>query len=176
MAKGIFTETVVTERCDEYGVIIKETKSKTWTQNKAGEDPFFFTYINSVSWIYGLKSLVTIKVLYKLLEGANYNKNTVDISSAKRAEIIKDLDISSVSFSNAIKQLVDLKILTGQKGSYKIDEAFFWKGDRSLESKIKNNNGTCVLWYRFWNKIRRVIYRVIWRKLYGPYFFCLEFV
>lgn len=49
MAKGIFTETVVTERCDEYGVIIKETKSKTWTQNKAGEDPFFFTYINSVS-------------------------------------------------------------------------------------------------------------------------------
>lgn len=136
MAKGIFTETVVTERCDEYGVIIKETKSKTWTQNKAGEDPFFFTYINSVSWIYGLKSLVTIKVLYKLLEGANYNKNTVDISSAKRAEIIKDLDISSVSFSNAIKQLVDLKILTGQKGSYKIDEAFFWKGDRKTREDL----------------------------------------
>lgn len=137
MKKGIFQE-VTNKRLGENGNLIEETAIKTWTSSNKISEPFFFTYINCISWIYGLKSITTIKILYKLLERAEFNTNKVEISSKKRSEIIKELEITDSSFTKCLNQLIDLNILQGSKGSYTIDENFFWKGDRKTRDTLMN--------------------------------------
>ena len=142
MSKGIFREITTSNRVDESGNPIYETKQKEWVGSKDPSEPFFFTYINCISWIYGLTSVTTIKILYKLLERMDYNTNHVEISSKKRSEIIEDLHISDSSFTKSLNQLIKLNILAGSRGSYTVDENFFWRGDRKtrdalIKSKVK---------------------------------------
>lgn len=61
--------------------------------------------------MYNLKSITTIKVLYKLLEASNFNKGTVDISTTRRQTICKELGISDASFSKALRSLIELNIM-----------------------------------------------------------------
>lgn len=132
-----FEQTVT--RVDENGEIIEESVSKSWTINKKSE-PFFLTYINSISWIYGLKSVTTIKILYKLLEKANYNTNKVDISTKFRKNICDSLEISQVSFTKSLKTLIDLNILKELDDAYEIAPEFFWKGDyKTREALMKSS-------------------------------------
>ena len=63
--------------------------------------------------MYNLKSITTIKVLYKLLEASNFNKGTVDISTTRRQTICKELGISDTSFSKALRSLIELNIFSG---------------------------------------------------------------
>lgn len=143
MSKGIYSELSTRDRLDEFGNPIHETNLKNWAFNEPGNaEPFFLTYVKSISWIYGITSINTIKVLYKLLETSEFNTNRVEISAQKRSRIIKELDISDSSFTKSLKQLTDLKVLEGSKGSYIIDENIFWKGDRKtrkalMDSKLK---------------------------------------
>lgn len=126
-------------KVDENGVVIEETTQKVWTINKNTE-PFFLTYINSISWIYGLKSVTTIKILYKLLEKANFNTNKVDLSTKLRKSICDSLDISQVSFSKSLKTLIDLNILKDCDDAYEIAPEFFWKGDyKTREALMKSH-------------------------------------
>lgn len=75
--------------------------------------------------MYNLKSITTIKVLYKLLEASNFNKGTVDISTTRRQTICKELDISDTSFSKALRSLIELNIFSGEKGTYAINAEIF---------------------------------------------------
>lgn len=133
------TNEVVITKVNENGEIIEETTSKSWTITKNSE-PFFLTYVNSISWIYGLKSVTTIKILYKLLEKSNYNTNKVDISAKLRKTICEQLDITQVSFSKSLKQLLDLKILKDCEDAYEIDPAFFWKGDHKTRDQLMKSS------------------------------------
>jgi hypothetical protein len=72
-----------------------------------------------------LKSVTTIKILYKLLEKANYNTNKVDISTKFRKNICESLDISQVSFTKSLKTLIDLNILKELDDAYEIAPEFF---------------------------------------------------
>lgn len=133
------TNEIVITKVNENGEIVEETTSKSWTITKNSE-PFFLTYVNSISWIYGLKSVTTIKILYKLLEKSNYNTNKVDISAKLRKAICEQLDITQVSFSKSLKQLLDLKILKDCEDAYEIDPAFFWKGDYKTREQLMKSN------------------------------------
>ena len=59
------------------------------------------------------------------MEKSNYNTNKVDISAKLRKAICEQLDITQVSFSKSLKQLLDLKILKDCEDAYEIDPAFF---------------------------------------------------
>jgi predicted transcriptional regulator len=71
--------------------------------------------------MYNLKSITTIKVLYKLLEASNFNK----ISTTRRQTICKELGISDTSFSKALRSLIELNIFSGEKGTYAINAEIF---------------------------------------------------
>lgn len=90
--------------------------------------------------MYDIKSVSTIHVLYKLLELANFNENKVNITTSIRKDICNSLKISNVTFSKCIKQLTDLHVLTGTKGTYIIDEGCFWKGDYRTRQQLMKSN------------------------------------
>lgn len=89
--------------------------------------------------MYNLKSLTTIKVLYKLLEVSNFNKGTVDITTTRRQAICNDLNISDTSFSKSLRSLIELNILNGEKGTYAINAEIFWKGDYKTREALLNS-------------------------------------
>lgn len=137
MGKAITNEQVIKRR-NEAGEVIEEVRSKTWTFSKNSE-PFFLTYLNCISWMYNLKSLTTIKVLYKLLEVSNFNKGTVDITTTRRQAICSNLNISDTSFSKSLRSLIELNILNGEKGTYAINAEIFWKGDYKTREALLNS-------------------------------------
>lgn len=90
--------------------------------------------------MYELTSITTLKVLYKLLEMAEFNTGDVSLSTGKRAEIMKALNISRSALTQAITQLVNSGALvqkylvdteTGEitdqpvRGEYQIDPEMF---------------------------------------------------
>ena len=90
--------------------------------------------------MYELTSITTLKVLYKLLEMAEFNTGDVSLSTGKRAEIMSALNISRSALTQALTQLVKSGAIlqkyavdpeTGEitdqvvRGEYQIDPEMF---------------------------------------------------
>lgn len=152
MSKGFIKQT---ERkfLDENGIERFQTLTKEFTY-KNQQDPFYMVFVQYVQWMYSLKSITTLKVLYKLLEMAEYNTGDVSLSTGKRNEIMKELDISRSSLTQSINHLVEAGAIhqktiesvnqeTGEitietiRGEYLIAPEMFWKGDLKKRSELK---------------------------------------
>ena len=92
--------------------------------------------------MYGIKSITTLKILYKLLEYAEWETGKVSLSPGRRIDIMNELDIKKSSLTQAINQLTEVNAIipetivdqsTGEiknlKGEYTINPEMFWKGD-----------------------------------------------
>lgn len=55
---------------DESGRARVQTTEKKINFKVDDEDKFYMIFLNCVSWMYGIKSITTLKILYKLLEYA----------------------------------------------------------------------------------------------------------
>ena len=153
MAKHFITstETVYTDENGQERV--RETK-KVISQ-KETQDSFYMTFYNYVQWIYQLKSVNTIKLLYKLLELADFNTGEFTLGAGKRKEIMDDLGIGKSAFAQALAQLVSSgavqnkkKVIvdeeTGEviseeilKGEYIVSPIMFWKGELKKRAELK---------------------------------------
>ena len=81
---------------------------------KTDAEPFFLTYSKQILALYDSTVLnVTTKVLYKLLEFAEFN-------------------------TRAINELIEIGIISKNKSTYTISENMFWKGDRKAREDIMN--------------------------------------
>ena len=105
MGKGFIQSNEVIYK-DENGIERKRTVSKEFT-HKIDQDKFYMTFIDYVKWIYGLTTITTLKVLYKLLEIAEYNTGEVSLSPGKRQEIMESIGIKKSAFTQALNQLVE---------------------------------------------------------------------
>lgn len=104
---------------------------------KVEVEPFFFTYSKQILALYGLSVFnATTKVLWKLLEIAEWNTGKVYMNIERRKEIMDECSISRASFDRAIKELSDVGIITKEKSTYIIDGTMFWKGDREGRKKL----------------------------------------
>lgn len=104
---------------------------------KKETEPFFLTYSREILALYG-KSIfnTTTKVLWKLLEIAEYNTGKVYITAERRNNIMEICKISRASYDRAIKDLVDADIICKEGNTYTIRENMFWKGDRDMRQKL----------------------------------------
>lgn len=104
---------------------------------KVEVEPFFFTYSKQILALYG-KSLfnATTKVLWKLLEIAEWNTGKAFMNPERRAEIMDICGISRASFDRAVKELVEVGVVKKKGQTYTIDSMMFWKGDRASREKI----------------------------------------
>ena len=127
---------------DECGRARVQTIEKKINFKVDDEDKFYMTFVNCVGWMYGIKSITPLKVLYKLLEFAEWETGKVSLSPGRRVTIMEELGIKKSSFTQALNQLIENKALfqetvvnssTGEikpvKGDYTINPEMFWKGD-----------------------------------------------
>ena len=148
MGKGFIQSNEVIYK-DENGIERKRTVSKEFT-HKIDQDKFYMTFIDYVKWIYGLTTITTLKVLYKLLEIAEYNTGEVSLSPGKRQEIMESIGIKKSAFTQALNQLVKSGALevkyktdkdTGElipvRGEYRISPEMFWKGELKKRTELK---------------------------------------
>jgi len=137
MSKYI-TRRVKNERKDpKTGEVLEYTDRQEVIKNEV--EPFFLTYSREILALYG-KSIfnATTKVLWKLLEIAEYNTGKVYVTTERRNNIMSACGISRASYDRAIKELVDADIMTKEGTTYTIRENMFWKGDRDERKKLLN--------------------------------------
>ena len=137
MSKYI-TRRVKNERKDpKTGEVLEYTDRQEVIKNEV--EPFFLTYSREILALYG-KSIfnATTKVLWKLLEIAEYNTGKVYVTTERRNNIMSACGISRASYDRAIKELVDADIMTKEGNTYTIRENMFWKGDRDERKKLLN--------------------------------------
>lgn len=100
-------------------------------------EPFFFTYSKQLLALYGLSVFnATTKVLWKLLEIAEWNTGKVFMNPERRKEIMQICNISRPSFDRAIRELTEIGIIEKNGSTYTIDCMTFWKGDKASRDKL----------------------------------------
>lgn len=100
-------------------------------------EPFFLTYSKQILALYNTDVLnATTKVLYKLLEYAEWNTGKVYMGADRVEELMGICHISKASYHRAIKELIDKGVITKGKGSYTIAENMFWKGELKMREKV----------------------------------------
>ena len=102
-------------------------------------EPFFLTYSKQILALYSTDVLnATTKVLYKMMEFAEWNSGKVYMAAGRVEEIMSVCCISRASYHRAIKELLDKGVITKEKGCYIIAENMFWKGEIKARDKILN--------------------------------------
>lgn len=137
MSKYI-TRRVKNERKDpKTGEVLEYTDRQEVIKNEV--EPFFLTYSREILALYG-KSIfnATTKVLWKLLEIAEYNTGKVYVTAERRNNIMSACEISRASYDRAVRELVEADIMIKEGNTYTIRENMFWKGDRDERKKLLN--------------------------------------
>lgn len=120
------------------GEVMEFSKHKSVV--KTDSEPFFLTYSKQIMALYDSNVLNnTTKVLYKLLEFAEFNTGKVYMNSERVEEIQQVCGISAASYYRAVNELIKIGIITKNKLTYTISENMFWKGDRRMRSEIMNS-------------------------------------
>ena len=100
-------------------------------------EPFFLTYSKQILALYSTDVLnATTKVLYKMMEFAEWNTGKVYMSADRVDEILQTCHISRATYFRSVKELLDKGIITKGKGSFTIAENMFWKGELKMRDKV----------------------------------------
>ena len=100
-------------------------------------EPFFLTYSKQILALYSTDVLnATTKVLYKMMEFAEWNTGKVYMSADRVDEILQTCYISRATYFRSIKELLGKGIITKGKGSFTIAENMFWKGELKMRDKV----------------------------------------
>lgn len=146
MATRHFLESKTVSRVDkETGEITNTEVTKLVKINIGKQEEFYMTYCSYLSSIYQLTYADDIKLMVKLCEWGQYDKGTVQLTSARRTEITSELKMHNANISKSLKRLKEKKLIDGEKGEFQINPAIFWKGDRAVRKEILNKDGLNVI-------------------------------
>lgn len=107
---------------------------------KTDQEPFFFTYSKQILALYGSNVFnASTKVLWKLLEFAEFNTGKIYMNAERVEEIMSTCGISRTSYHRAINDLIEIGIITKNKTTFTIAENMFWKGDKKAREEIINS-------------------------------------
>lgn len=124
----------------------KVDQTKTFVVKTDDADKFFQVYYNMVASWYELNRVADIKVLMYLCQIAEFNTGEVSLSAAKRTELCHDLTIANSALSRSLKALKEKDLITGDKGTYYINPAIFWKGDAKARKEQLTEDGLYFGW------------------------------
>lgn len=106
---------------------------------KTDQEPFFLTYSKQILALYDSNVFnATTKVLWKLLEFAEFNTGKVYMNSERVEEIMSMCGISRTSYHRAINELIEIGVITKNKTTFTITENMFWKGDKKAREEVIN--------------------------------------
>lgn len=92
-------------------------------------DNFYMVFIDYVAPLFKLTNGTAKSVLTYLCNIAEFNTGAVSLSIIDRQKIVSELNISKTTLSRSLSELVEKRLLKGEKGSYIINPQIFWKGD-----------------------------------------------
>lgn len=135
MSKFLVEEYKGSRKDPETGEITEFSEHKS-VQLKRTE-PFFQVYSQQILALYSTDVMnATTKVLYKMLEYAEWNTGKVFMTTDRVEEIMSSCNISRASYHRGVKELISKGIITKGKGSYTIAENMYWKGDMKMRENI----------------------------------------
>lgn len=139
-----YVQSVIKEVLDkETGEICTIETSKTWSAKVHDTESFYMVFVNWISLEYQIKSTVAKSVLTWMLTNAEYNTGRVLLTAMVREELCGLYGITNNALSIYLKQLKDLNLVTGSKGTFFINPEIFWKGELSVRNKLlKDGNVT----------------------------------
>lgn len=142
-----YVKSVVKEVLDkETGEICTIETSKTWSSKVHDTESFYMVFVNWISLEYQIKSTVAKSILTWMLTNAEYNTGRVLLTTMERSELCKLYGITNNALSIYLKQLKDLNLITGSKGTFFINPEIFWKGELSVRNKLlKDGNITFTI-------------------------------
>lgn len=138
MEKYIIDETSY-ETVDSDGVVHEHVKRRSLQRIK--NEPFFMVYIDQLRFFYESPLFnAATKVLFKIMEYAEFNEGKAYINSERVNEILTRCCISKSTYHSAIKALVDEDIIKKEHTTYTINELVFWKGEKRVRRDLINEN------------------------------------
>lgn len=123
------------------GELVSQDISKVYTIKLEDSDKFFMVYYHMLKSFYQIKYVKDVMLLIKLVELADHNTGIVTIAAKTRDILCSILDVSKSNLSPMFKRLLQLELITGDKGVYIINEAAFWKGDANIRRDILKDKG-----------------------------------
>jgi hypothetical protein len=146
MATKHFLESKTVSQVDhETGEVITTEVTKLVKINIGKQEEFYMTYCHYLSSIYQLTYADDIKLMVKLCEWGQYDTGKVQLTSARRNEIVTDLGMHNANISKSLKRLKEKKLIDGEKGEFQINPAIFWKGDRAIRKEVLKKEGLNVI-------------------------------
>lgn len=146
MATKHFLESTTVSRVDKETGEITETEIKKLVKiNMGKQEGFYMTYFQYVAPLYELTYADDLKLIVKLCEWGEYDKGTVQLTSARRLEITTTLGMHNSNISKSLKRLLEKKLISGEKGEFQLNPVIFWKGDRAIRKEILRKGGIDVM-------------------------------
>jgi DNA-binding transcriptional ArsR family regulator len=121
------------------------TVSKTFAVKAEKSEEFFFTFLSALNVISGLSSASDIKILAILCSIAEYNTGKAILTADKRADMAKNIGVSSQAITNSISRLKKAGLICGARGIYEINPQYFWKGTTNEREKLLKSEGLNIV-------------------------------
>lgn len=138
MAK--YNQTIEQQYVDyETGEVKTIATQKVFT-SKVKSEEFYMTFIDYLSPIFKISKPSVKDLLIWMCQHADYNTGIVNLSAAIRKKICVDLNTTNSTISNSIKSLKELKLISGEGGTFQINPQVFWKGELSKRKELLDNN------------------------------------
>lgn len=142
---------ILTTRVSE--VLDKETgellhyESQKVHKEKINSENFYMVFLDYMSPLFKLNSDAARKILDKFCQMAEFNSGVVHLATHTRKELCEELNMSAAQFTNCIKKLKDLNLITGESGLFTINPYIFWKGDQNIRRQELLNNKAFQITY-----------------------------
>ena len=115
---------------------MKNSKIKTGMKTSYNVDPFFITYSKGIEPLCKMPIFnVAVRVLWKLMELAEFNKGRIYMYPNRAEEIMSSCSISRASYQRAIRDLLDVGVIVKEKDCYIVVGNMFWKGSIKARSQ-----------------------------------------
>ena len=97
---------------------------------------FIMTFIDFLTPLYNLKPETAKLVLMWMCEHAQWDTGVVLLTTKTRKEMCDKLNIAPQTLSNCLTSLKTSKMISGEKGEFKINPFIFWKGTRDKRKEL----------------------------------------
>ena len=123
----------------ETGEEISQTTQKEFYEKVKSEEHFFMTFIDVIAPWFGLKPESAKAVLMWMNQNAQWNTGIVLMPQKVRDDVCTKLGISQQTLSNCLTALKKSKLISGEKGEFRINPKIFWRGDAASRKALLKN-------------------------------------
>lgn len=128
----------------ETGEEISQTIQKEFYEKVKSEEHFFMTFIDVIAPWFGLKPESAKAVLMWMNQNAQWNTGIVLMPQKVRDAVCTKLNISQQTLSNCLTALKKSKLISGEKGEFRINPKIFWRGDAASRKALLKNKAVQI--------------------------------